>query len=178
MPDTLNAALAMYRVNRVVSRVALPTQGLIYRYKTAVLRRLCLEASCMRWAIEEVRHPCWHTEAHRTGLLAVCPRCDNTGIFRVEYQVRFHFILDGRNIWFHQPIDQVNWFDKLIDRHIELEGPNGDQAFIRDKGFFVKDMETLRAYSRLTASICDQYREQDMDRLSLPNWYGWKEKKG
>lgn len=170
MSKTLEVALSLYRVNRAASAMCMQTKGLIYRYKTGTLRRLSIEER-VAWAVEEIRHPCWHTERYNLGLETPCSRCGGSGIFRVEYQVRFHLSVEERDFYFHQPIAQVDWFDVLENRPVEIEQITSEE-FIRDRGFFVDDMRRLRFYS----GSSDPYQQQEIDRRSLSQWYGWKGK--
>ena len=169
MIHSLDVALALYRTNRVVNHVTAPTKALIYTYKTAALRQLTLDHKVTSWAIETIEHECWHTQAFNDGIVETCSRCNGSNVFRVEYQVRFYLVVDDREFWFHQPIDQVDWMDalKTIPVDAALDIPDW---YIRDKGAFVTDMNILQVYT------CHPtvYVPVEHDRTSLPSWYRWE----
>lgn len=120
------AVHCLFHLNRLVG--ALPyysdLKPQIYLLKSRLIEYLYLNGRCIDIQPQVQKMACWHTRGYNEGWDVHCWKCNNTGIYRQHYLIRFVFDVNGRTYVWHQPESHVNyialirWEDEPIAEYV------------------------------------------------------------
>ena len=114
----LDAARAMFELNRYAKRASGPTKDRTYELKDRLVRHLWDGGHCVsvhRHVKETEAKVCWGCYG------AGCERCDGTGMWQdagiLEF-LCFRFEVDDQRFCWHQPAEQARWVpeDRVVDQ--------------------------------------------------------------
>lgn len=106
------AAHCLFHLNRLAGTLPYYSdlKPQIYLLKSRLIEYLYLNGRCTDIQPQVQTMACWHTRGYNEGWDVHCWKCNNTGIYRKHYLVRFIFDVNGgRTYVWHQPESHVNY---------------------------------------------------------------------